>query len=52
MDEQGKANDLDTGLLATHDFVYKEISCSPHLMLLERIPIRKGSHKICPRRLL
>ena len=33
-------------LLDPHRYLYKEISCTPRLTLIEGIPIRKGSHQL------
>ena len=38
---------LTNGCLPLMYHVYKEITCSPRFIESKRIPIRKGSHKIC-----
>ena len=40
---------LTNGCLPPTYRVYKEITCSPHLVESEGIPIRKGSRKIHPK---
>ena len=43
---------LIKGCLSPTYRVYKEITYSPHVVKSKGIPIRKGSHKIRPKRLL
>ena len=43
---QGKLTTLINGCLPPMYYVYKEISCSPRLVIPKGIPIRKGSRKI------
>ena len=48
----GKLTTLIEDCLSPTYYVYKEISCSPRLVISKGIPIRKGSHKICLKRFL
>ena len=43
----GEADDLDVALLGLHVCIYKEISCTPRLVLIKKTPTRKGFRKIC-----
>ena len=36
----------DRALLGLYAWVHKETSCAPRLILIQRIPTRKGSHKL------
>ena len=49
---QCKLTTLIKGCLPPTYRVYKEITCSPRLVKPKGIPIRKGSRKIRPKRLL
>ena len=37
----GEADDLDVALLGLHVCIYKEISCTPRLVLIKKTPTRK-----------
>ena len=41
----GEANDPNVALLGLHVCIYKEISCTPRLVLIKRTPTRKGFQK-------
>ena len=43
----GEADDPDMALLSLHICIYKEISCAPHLVLINKTPTRKGFRKEC-----
>ena len=43
----GEADDPDVALLGLHVCIYKEISYTPRLVLIKKIPTRKGFQKIC-----
>ena len=43
----GEADDPDVALLGLHVCIYKEISCTPRLVLIKKTPTRKGFQKIC-----
>ena len=49
---QCKLTTLIKGCLPPTYRVYKEITCTPHVIKPKGIPLRKGSHKIRPKRLL
>ena len=42
----GEADDPDVALLGLHVCIYKEISCTPRLVLIKKTPKRKGFRKI------
>lgn len=42
----GEADDPEVALLGLHVCIYKEISCTPRLVLIKKTPIRKGFQKI------
>ena len=42
----GEADDPDVALLGLHVCIYKEISCTPRLVLIKKTPTRKGFRKI------
>ena len=42
----GEVDDLDVALLGLHVCIYKEISCTPRLMLIKKTSKRKGFRKI------
>ena len=37
----GEVDDLDVALLGLHVCIYKEISCTPRLVLIKKTPTRK-----------
>ena len=41
----GEANNPNVALLGLHVCIYKEISCTPRLVLIKRTPTRKGFQK-------
>ena len=42
----GETNDPDMALLGLHVCIYKEIYCTPCLVLIKKTPTRKGFQKI------
>ena len=42
----GEADDPDVALLSLHVCIYKEISCTPRLVLIKKTSTRKGFRKI------
>ena len=42
----GEADDPDVALLGLHVCIYKEISCTPRLVLIKKTSTRKGFQKI------
>ena len=42
----GEVDDPDVALLGLHVCIYKEISCTPRLVLIKKTPKRKGFRKI------
>ena len=42
----GEADDPNVALLGLHVCIYKEISCTPRLVLIKKTPTKKGFRKI------
>ena len=42
----GEVDDPDVALLGLHVCIYKEIFCTPRLVLIKKTPTRKGFRKI------